>query len=254
MEDTRKYGWVPDVPDHRDHIYSSGIPLFAEDLPRKVDLTADMPEPYNQYSLGSCTGNAIAAAVAYVRKREPDLPDWNPSRLFIYYNERAMEGTIDIDAGAQIRDGIKSVASDGSCPEDLWPYDIPKFRDRPNQEAYTEAANHPAVSYERVIPSLINLKACLASGYPIVFGFSVYESFEGPDVARTGLAQMPNPNERLMGGHAVICCGYDDDDRRFLVQNSWGSGWGRNGRFTMPYEYLTHPGLSDDFWVVKLVR
>jgi len=176
-----------------------------------------------------------------------------PSRLFIYYNERLIEGTVDIDSGAMIRDGIKSVASQGACPESEWPYDIAKFTDKPSAQAYRDAATDRAVSYQSLVQDLNQMRGCLASGYPFIFGFTVYESFESPAVAQTGHAPMPGPNERAVGGHAVMAVGYDDASQTFLVRNSWGAGWGMAGYFTMPYTYLIQPGLASDLWTIRIV-
>ena len=49
----------------------------------------------------------------------------------------------------------------------------------------------------------------------------------------------------------MLGVGYDDKKKRFLVRNSWGSGWGMKGYFTMPYPYLADRNLSDDFWTVR---
>jgi C1A family cysteine protease len=176
-----------------------------------------------------------------------------PSRLFIYYNERVIEGTVSSDSGAQIRDGIKTVASQGVCPEPEWPYDITKFTSKPPAKAYKDAATDRAVSYQSLIQDLNQMKGCLASGYPFVFGFTVYESFESLAVANSGHAPMPAPSERAIGGHAVIAVGYDDSNQWFLVRNSWGRGWGLAGYFTLPYAYLIQSGLSSDFWTIRIV-
>ncbi|MGD0615744.1 MAG: C1 family peptidase, partial [Verrucomicrobiota bacterium] len=176
-----------------------------------------------------------------------------PSRLFIYYNERAMEGTVDSDSGAQIRDGIKSVAKQGVCPEPLWPYQVEEFRARPPKKCYVAALGHRVVLYQRLVPTLNQLRACLASGYPFVFGFTVYESFESPAVARTGHAPMPKPGEPAMGGHAVMAVGYEDSKQWFVLRNSWGFNWGMHGYFTLPYTYLIDSQLADDFWTIRLV-
>src|SRR5262249_42066954 len=146
-----------------------------------------------------------------------------PSRLFIYYNERVIEGTVDEDAGAMIRDGIKSVAKQGAPHERLWPYTIAKFQTKPPRAAYTDAAKHPAGLYQRLTQTPLQLNGCLASGCPFVFGFSVYESFESDAVARSGRVEMPKPKEALVGGHAVMAVGYDDPSERFIVRNSWGA-------------------------------
>ena len=247
----RKYTWRPDVPDHRDQYFIDG----AVALPPAVDLRSECPPVYDQGQLGSCTGNAIAAALAFADHKEHLGLFFTPSRLFIYYNERSMEGTVASDAGAQIRDGIKSVVKLGACAETTWPYRITKFKLKPTAKAYKEAALHQALSYKRIVStSLSAMKSCLAAGFPFVFGFSVYESFESAEVAKTGVLNLPAVGEQMLGGHAVLCVGYDDSTERFIVRNSWGSAWGQAGYFTIPYGYLTNPNLADDFWTVRTVE
>lgn len=247
------YGWVPDLPDQRDLRYAAPRRILAK-LPARCDLRPACPAVLDQGELGSCTANAIASAHRYDQMRQAVAGHFLPSRLFIYYNERSLEGTVKEDAGAQIRDGIKTLAKQGACPESLWPYDIAKFAKRPPRAAYREAEKHQAILYQRLTPTLRQLKGCLAEGYPFVFGFSVYESFESAAVARTGKAPLPGKNERSIGGHAVLATGYDDRRQRFIIMNSWGAGWGDKGYFTLPYAYLTSDGLADDFWTVRLVE
>ena len=250
----KQYGWTPDLPDHRDHLYAAPIVHIAK-LPPKADLRTKCPPVYDQGQLGSCTANAIGAAIQFERRKQKLQPDFVPSRLFIYYNERVMEHTVSSDSGAQIRDGIKSVASLGDCPEKEWPYDIAKFADKPGTNCYKDAIKYQAVQYQRVPQVLNQLKGCLASGYPFVFGFSVYTEFENPDtVGKTGILNMPGPKEKLLGGHAVLCVGYDDTTQRFTVRNSWGNKWGIKGYFTMPYSYLTDSNLADDLWTIRVME
>ena len=253
MPVNRKYGWAPDLPDHRDHVYSAPLPVLAK-LPPKKDLRPGCPAVYDQGQLGSCTANAIAGAIQFDQKKQ-GLKTWVPSRLFIYYNERAMEGTIKSDSGAQIRDGVKSVANRGVCPESEWPYDINEFADKPSSKCYTDAKKCEAVSYQRLASTDLNqLRGCIASGYPFVFGFTVYDSFESAQVAKTGILNMPGPKETVVGGHAVLAVGYDDTTQRFAVRNSWGKDWGMKGYFTMPYSYLTSTNLADDFWTIRVLK
>jgi C1A family cysteine protease len=252
---TRKnkgYGWIPDIPDQRDFLYAAPM-AFLRALPDKVDLRAQCPDIYDQGQLGSCTANAIGGAIEFDQMKE-NLPQvFIPSRLFIYYNERVIEGSVSSDAGAMLRDGIKTVAKQGVCPEPMWPYLIPKFRTKPSASCYTEAAKHTAGSYQRLIQSSSQMQGCLASGYPFIFGFTVYESFETSTVARTGHAPMPGTRERVLGGHAVCAVGYDNDARWFICRNSWGRGWGMRGYFTLPYDYLTNSDLAADFWTIRVV-
>lgn len=248
-----RYGWLPDVPDQRDHLYASPRKVLAA-LPTKVDLRPQCPPVLDQGDIGSCTANAISNAHRFDNIKIGGSKDFVPSRLFIYYNERAMERTINSDSGAMIRDGIKSIAKQGVCSETTWAYDIPKFTKKPNAAAYKEALNHQAISYQRVTQTLTQLKGCLAEGYPFVFGFTVYESFESVAVAKTGKVSMPKSAEKSLGGHAVLAVGYDDTTQNFIVMNSWSTDWGDNGFFYMPYAYITSSDLADDFWTVETVQ
>ncbi len=247
------YGWVPDLPDGRDMLYAAPVRPLAV-LPSRVDLRAKCPPVYDQGELGSCTANAIGAALEFDQMRQGAGEVFPPSRLFIYYNERALEGTIQSDSGAQIRDGIKTVAKQGACKEEAWPYDIARFRNKPSKGCYTEAEKHQAILYLRVTQTLSQLKGCLAEGFPFVFGFTVYESFESAKVAKTGHAPMPAAKEAVLGGHAVLAVGYDERRQWFIVRNSWGPKWGMSGYFTLPYPYLTQGSLSSDFWTIRRVE
>jgi C1A family cysteine protease len=262
------YGWQPDLPDHRDHVYSAPLAKLTARaaLPASADLRTLCPPVYDQGQIGSCTANAIAAALEFDRRKQK-LSDFVPSRLFIYYNERAMEHTVGSDAGAQIRDGIKSVGDLGACPESEWPYDAtpanlqtnvwpPGARpaEKPPKSCYSDAKKYTALSYQRVNRDLAQMKGCLADGFPFVFGFTVYQSFESAAVAKNGVVNMPAGSEQVVGGHAVLAVGYDDKSQRLIVRNSWGAKWGIKGYFTMPYAYVLDTNLSDDFWTIRTVN
>ncbi|NGZ08287.1 MAG: peptidase [Nitrospira sp. LK70] len=245
------YGWVPDRPDQRDKLYAA-IAAPPPTLPSKVDLREDCSPVENQGQLGSCTANALVGNLELLEKKAGHHPT-NLSRLFIYYNERAMEGTIGEDAGAMIRDGVKSLLKLGVCTEKHWPYKIARFTKKPSSACYKQARDHQVTSYHRVI-GLQQMKQCLAEGYPFVFGFSVYESFESLQVAKTGRLNLPKPSEKQVGGHAVLTVGYDEQTERMLVRNSWGADWGIEGYFTMPYDYLSNDNLADDFWTLRAIE
>jgi C1A family cysteine protease len=249
---TKRFGWLRDIPDQRDHLYAAPVVNLTA-LPPSVDLRSQCPPVYDQGQLGSCTGNGIAGAVQFDRKKQKLTPDFIPSRLFIYYNERVIEHTVNSDSGAMIRDGIKSVAQQGDCPESEWPYDITKFASQPPPQCYQDARKYKAVQYQRLVQNLNQMKGCLASGYPFIFGFTVYDSFESQQVAQTGEVPMPGPTEQVLGGHCVVAVGYDDSQQRFFVRNSWSESWGMQGYCTMPYAYLTDPNLASDFWTIRLV-
>ena len=247
------YGWRKDSLDNRDRKYTVPAHVATLPLPVSIDLTPKCPPVVSQFELGSCTANAIGSAFQYAQRYQ-SVEEFQPSRLFIYYNEREMEGTVDVDSGAEIRNGIKSVARQGVCPEPLWPYDISRFKIKPGADCYIDALNHQVLEYMRVDQQLAQLKGCLADGYPIVFGFLVYESFESSYTSATGRMKMPAPGENIVGGHAVMAVGYDDSMDAFLVRNSWGEDWGIAGNFWMPYAYMTDTSLTSDLWTIRLVE
>lgn len=248
-----RYGWRPDLPDQRDLRFRVTAPVR---LPAKVSLRPKMPPPYDQGQLGSCTANAIAGAYEFVADRDV-RPSPTPSRLFIYYFERYLEGSVNEDSGAMIRDGMKVINNWGAPPEEHWPYDINRFTLEPDQAAVIEAANHQATSYMRVKQTDRDVRTALVQGFPVVFGFTVYESFESQEVARTGIVPMPATSEQVLGGHAVLAVGYRterDKSITFEVRNSWGTGWGDAGYFWMPGKFLLNTDLAGDFWTIKVTE
>ena len=252
----RKYGWKPDLPDPRDKVMKFTRLKKGEErnIPINVDLRDKMPPIYNQGKLGSCTAQAIAAAYQFDELKQGNEDTFEPSRLFIYYNERSKENTTDRDAGASIRDGIKTIHKIGVCPETMWNYDISKFYIKPSSECYLEADKHKSIEYHRIIQFTNQLKQCLSAGFPIIFGMSVFESFESDDVAKTGMVPMPKDNEKMLGGHAVLLVGYDKDESYWICRNSWGEDWGDDGYFYLPHEFLAKDKrYASDFWVLKRV-
>lgn len=242
------YGWNPDRPDQRDRLYAA-IAAPPKKLPSSVDLRATCSAVEDQGQLGSCTANALAGNLEFLEKKAGKDPA-DLSRLFIYYNERAMEGTINDDAGAMIRDGVKTLVNLGVCREKQWAYTISKFKQKPPASCYKSALAHQVLTYHRIL-TLTEMRSCLAEGFPFVFGFTVYESFESATVAKTGKLNLPKKTEKSLGGHAVMAVGYDDKTKRLLVRNSWGSDWGTGGYFTMPYDYASNTNLADDFWTLR---
>ena len=253
----RRYGWKRDLPDVRDkHKVAASADVV---YPPSVDLRPSCPPVYDQGQLGSCTANAIAGAIQFVCMKANYKFPFTPSRLFIYYNERDIEGTTWYDSGAAIRDGIKSVNSQGVCPEDSknnwnWAYTDNSFtfRIKPYSQCYTDALLHKALQYSAVNQDIQSMRAVLASGLPFVVGVSVYQSFEN---AKDGNVPMPDTSsESLLGGHAILIVGYDDANQTFIFRNSWGDKWGQAGYGTLPYSYLLNQNLSSDFWCVELVE
>ena len=249
---SKYYGWNPSRPDWRDAKFAFRPKVCH--LADRVDLRgANMPPVYDQLAIGSCTSNAIAAAYDYTHASE-GLRFINPSRLFIYANERIMEGTaLTNDSGAQIRDGVKCVSTMGVCPETEWPYIETKFSAAPPKECYESALKDLVLEYQSVGQLEIMAVMNQPQPKPVVIGFTAYEGFESADVARTGIVSMPLRNESVVGGHAVLVVGYDLNAATYLCRNSWSEDWAMGGYFTLPFNYVHNPDLASDFWLLSKV-
>jgi C1A family cysteine protease len=249
----RNYKLWPDLPDQRDFVFSSL--KFDQKIPKlatSVDLRSIQSPVEDQGNLGSCTANAFAGGLQCLEVKDK-LPMVAMSRLFIYYNERALEGTVGSDAGASLRDGIKTLVAQGCCPETEWPYIITKFAIKPIPQCYTDGLKHTVQSYYRV-QTLTDMKTCLASGFPFVFGITVYASFESANATATGIIPMPAKHEQVLGGHALLAVGYDDSKQWFIFKNSWGASWGNKGYGFIPYAYLTNTSLASDMWYISRAK
>lgn len=255
METQYTYGWEKDGLDHRDIYYKPSLwnRLITSN---SVDLRTGFPMVWNQGQLGSCVSHGILACDEFVQKKEK-LPEvFKGSKLYLYYNGRVIENTVNEDSGLQVRDGIKALNTKGICPETMWGYDISKFKEQPPPAAYTEGAKHPSVKYFKLQQGLSHLLACLDSGYPFVFGFNVYSYFESDEMNQTGLLTLPGANQSALGGHCVAAAGYSKDKQAILCRNSWGKDWSSamGGYFWMPFSYITNVNLASDIWTLRTVK
>lgn len=255
------YGRRADLPDPRDRMFSvEHAHLAAMELPSSVDLRPRMrPKLFDQGALGSCVGNGTADAFAFCVRNQTHHAAYVPSRLFIYYGARQIEGSIASDAGCEIRDAIKVVAHQGAPHETLWPYRISRFAAKPPAKAYSDGALHQAITYARIdnAHDARQMLQALAGGFPILIGITVFDSFESTDASRTGIIPLPTPDEAVLGGHCMLVVGYTTDAKQgttFITRNSWGASWGDGGYCYLPGAYLIDPQLASDFWVLSAVE
>ena len=240
-------GWRCSRPDHRDKLMAA--PPEATVLPPSIDLAKKCPPVRDQGALGSCTANAVLAAMGFLYTRNAKT-DPQLSRLFTYYYTRKIGGSgPSEDAGAALRDAMKCLTAYGSCYESTWPYAEREFSTEPPHRAVMEARDHQAQLYYRC-PSLRSVKASIAQGFPVVGGFSCPKTMFDASVRKTGIVPYPTPTEPMNGGHAVLFMGYDDKTKRLKFQNSWGTDWGVKGFGFLPYTFVT-AGLADDFWTLR---
>ncbi|MBQ3657649.1 MAG: hypothetical protein II956_12515 [Bacteroidales bacterium] len=249
---TRADGSVIKLGGYKPPQASYNAPKFkakikSKNLPPKVDLRKYMTQIENQGSLGSCTANATAGAYEYLVNRNQGIDNYDVSRLFLYYNSREIEDTIEEDGGAYLTDVLQALADKGICSEKSWPYVIEKFTKRPPKACFAEAEKNKIEKYEQVDTDLESWKSVLAEGYPIIFSLHLFDSFMNP---RRGRVSVPKRGEKEVGGHAMLCVGYSDPDQVFIVRNSWGESYGAAGYCYIPYEYMMSKHNYGDSWVI----
>jgi len=246
LASTRKHSLKRSDPN-RSRTYQAPTPP-AQPLPKSCDLSDKFPEAYDQGRVGSCSANAIAGAIHYNIGRLSATP----SRLFIYYNERAANGEVNVDNGSSLLTGLLATKLNAWVPEPVWTYEPANHLfAKPPDDLYALAKNYKVSGYaELETPDAI--KASIAAGSPVIIGMEVFESMESTAMAKSGVLPMPAPNERSEGGHAVLIVGYDDNSGMFKVRNSWGTAWGQDGYFLMPYDYANNPDYVWEYWTISV--
>lgn len=254
----RIYGTRKQTNDPRDFKF---VPMVEKAQLESISLfdTKNTPPVYDQGQLGSCTANAAGALFNFALMNKPgsynpEAELYNPSRLFIYYFSRLLDGNTSEDSGATLRNTFKAINLWGAPQEKVWDYDIMQFAEYPSDEAVQKGKKFAAIKYHSVRQTRQDIVNALHSGFPVAFGFEVYSSFESSEVARTGKVPMPSRFDALLGGHAVAIWGYRHEGDYFLVRNSWGTDWGINGYFHMPAQYVCDPSLAFDFWTLTDAR
>lgn len=202
----------------------------------------------NQGSLGSCVGTAITSAYELLVKKLYPEKYVELSDLFIYYNARLEEGTLNQDTGIYIRNGLKVLKDYGVCAETLWPYEIDKWDDKPSDSAYEDAKKRRIEKYEK-ITSTYYITEVLNDNKPVVFGMEIFDSFMSLN-EHISTVTFPSRKEKSLGGHAMCMVGYDLEKRLFLAKNSFGTKWGMNGYCWIPFDYLKQEGY--DFWTFDI--
>jgi C1A family cysteine protease len=223
-----------------------------DNLPSRINLCTNIPDALNQGKLASCALNATSNFLKYLLIKE-DLPVFQPSRLFLYYNTRVhIENSSQYDdTGVALRSVCKALKKYHVCDEEICPYDIAKFSETPSSIAYENSNLHQSVLYKSVPQNLSYIKSVLASGYLLLVGIEIYESFDSILTINTGVITFPNlETEKKKGQHAILLVGYDDSTQKFIFQNSWGNNVGKNGFFDIDYKYILNEQLAFDFWTI----
>ena len=116
--------------------------------------------------------------------------------MFIDYNARVKDDHWESIAASScsLTNAIEAFEEFGTCLESYWPYRISNVNKRPYYEAYKQAENHKIHKALRINLDLIEMKSCLAQGFPFVFSLRIYRSFN--EAAKYGIVSTPTLWER----------------------------------------------------------
>lgn len=259
----RRYGLIPSLPSP--HYLKFPYLATGAALPAVCnELEQYLPPVIDQMQVGMCTGCGTSRALKTLLNSIDYKWNFTPSALDIYAKVRTFEGQpLTNDSGASIADVMTVLSEQGVCPEDSskvwsWPFSASdgRWQEQPPEECETDALKHKLVQFRKIDQNVDSIKTVLASGYPVVIGISVYQSFESKAVAETGVIPMPGLPflDPLLGGHCLFLWGYGNYDADHADgRNSWSDKWGDKGNFHIPFAYLTDPNLTSDLWSVEVV-
>jgi C1A family cysteine protease len=243
-------GWKQDVGGVKDRSFAAYRSGKIKALPPVVDLTNQMPKKvYDQGNIGSCTGEGIAALFSHYLWKESKRYI-EPSSLFIYWNERNIEGTVNEDAGAMIRTGITVISSIGTSTTKTWPFRESRWAMKPSKPAFIEATGlRSPVGFKVDNTDGRSIRVSVSDNCPVVFGMMLYSNIERITYWEPVLS-IPKKGERSIGGHCMLIVGYDDNKKLYKVRNSWSKLWGLNGYFFVPYSLIHNSRITGDCWTI----
>ncbi|CAF3869935.1 unnamed protein product [Rotaria magnacalcarata] len=253
--------------------FSDHIRKQSEELPHRVDMRKQMTSVENQNPLGSCLACAVTGKYEFYYRvlhkylisgilewllKNQNGEDIDVSPLFIYYNARKQalkEGEKLKDNGSSIGCTLQTLNQIGVCKDETWKYDTKKAQVRPTEQAYMEATNNKIIRALEVNVDLIEMKTCLAQGYPFLFSLRLFKSFFG--TGKDGVIKSPKPSDKdatKHNRHAMVAVGYTNKTQEFIVRNSWGEKWGDEGYCYIKYDYMTDPKLCFYAWTIQTME
>lgn len=235
---------VPDVPDRRDLAYRPALVRLAPRMVPKVD-PGDI---LDQQQEGACTGFGLAAVINRLNGLR-SLPMRVSARMLYEMARKFDEWPGEAYSGSSCRGAIRGWHAMGVCEEGVWPY-VPGQPGDLTVVRAKDARRNTIGAYYRVAPRVSDFHAALNEAGCLYVSASVHDGWAKAKVGNGRKTAVPEIPYRAgtIGGHAFAIVGYDE--RGFYVQNSWGSGWGKDGVALWTYE--DWQANISDAWVLRL--
>jgi C1A family cysteine protease len=214
----------------------------------KVDLRRFCAPVENQQTLPACNACAVVSALEFQNlkagRQHVDL-----SVLYVYWFARKLAGNEKNKVGLLCHHATAAVMAYGVCEDKDWPYKVDRWDSQPPERAQRESTRFDAVQYARLASSDA-AKVSLSEGVPVLFGLDIPGAYYDA-AASTGLLPGVGTYDHLpMDGHTMLVVGYDDAEKTWLAQNSWGANWGENGYCRIPYDLAAKYTWNDELWAI----
>lgn len=230
-----------------------------------IDLSHDFTPVKDQGPVGACTTFAVTAVYEQILKKN-DRADHDLSERFLYYNAREKDGRLDKE-GVAISTAIHSIGDKGICLEEKWPYSFDEYNSKPSDDAYDDAELRKIKKALNIVltdnqdENRDALRSAIAEGYPVIISLNLFDAFD--HIGSDGMVPIPSPGDlilqredaesRTSSPHAMVACGYDDKNQVFLVRNSWGKRFGKNGYCYIPYAYICNHKYLNHAYIITEV-
>ena len=246
---------VPDKLDLRDRRY---MPAVARPPGDRMLPDRRIPLPVlDQENTNACTGFALATVVTSLRRRHLGAKEPAVAPFMIYSMARRYDefpGAIEEDTGSSLRGAIKGWYKHGVCRADLWRTEkMPAPAPTPEQDWWYEAVRRPLGAYYRVdVRSVTDMHVALVETGILYASAVCHDGWMTGFPGKKG--KLPywlipfRPARPSDGGHAFAIVGYTPEG--FIVQNSWGKGWGSGGLALLSYQDWTEHAM--DCWVAQI--
>ncbi len=228
-KESRVLNVVADPPDIRDRYYEPALVQLKAELGNLVpELVLD------QGTEGACTGFGLAAVINQLKHRG-GAKDFRASPRMLYeMAKRHDEWPGEAYAGSSCRGAIRGWHNMGVCEADSWPYEANEDTGMLTIARAREARHNALGAYFRLRPVVSDYHAALNETGAIYVSARVHEGWSSPEARNAGELPRIEPGLTPTGGHAFAIVGYDRHG--FIVQNSWGPRWGRDGFAVWLYE------------------
>lgn len=228
------------------------VAVETSNLPERVDLRQFCSPVENQENTKTCVANAVVSALE-MHQIKSGQPLTDLSRLFVYYNARAIANTQNVDGGTFVQHAMAAVLAHGCCEARLWPFQKAMINTKPSKACYLDASFNQAVQFARTPHGQAAL-GVLAEGLPVVFSLMAPLQYY---VIANETGVMPKPDQMQVApiptGHSMLMVGYDLSDRTYLVRNSFGTAFGENGYCRIPFETLDVWGMPSEYWTIGAI-